>query len=95
MNSPNHVVSMNTIDYNQVNDVVDNELKLDISSCLFNIPVIDPLPVVNIRLRGGKNTRHTLNSVLTCLWENRDTKIMIKRKNINLYKANLIYNKVK
>ena len=40
--------------YNQVNDVINIELKFDRSNSLSKYPVNYPLPIVTVILRGGK-----------------------------------------
>ena len=60
INNLDHVVSTNTKN-NQVNDVIDNELKFDVIKILANNHVKYPLPILNISLRGGKKYRQTLN----------------------------------
>ena len=50
---------------NQVNGIIDNELKFDSRNILDNNPVQNPLPILTINLRGGKKSRQTLNSGLT------------------------------
>ena len=59
-----HVMSTNLVGYNQLNGVVENELKFDSSSSLANNTVKYRLPIVNVSLRGGKNSRQTLKSGL-------------------------------
>ena len=56
-----HVMSTNLVRYNQLNGVVENELKFDSSSSLANNTVKYPPPIVNVSLRGGKNFIQTLN----------------------------------
>ena len=90
-----HVISMNRIEYNQVNDIVDNELKFDSSSSLGTSPVKDYLYVATKILREGKNSRQDLNSGLTYQRDNGDNRRTIKHNNINRYKYNLRYIKVK
>ena len=50
---------------NQVNDAIENELKLDISNSLANNPVKNPLHIVTVILIGSKKSRHTLKSGIT------------------------------
>ena len=63
---------------NQVNDVIENELKFYSSNSLSNNPSQDPLSIVNISLRGSKKFRQTLISGLTFLvfivvqWNHQD-----------------------
>ena len=45
-----HLVITN-IKSNKVKDVVDNELKFDSRNSLFNNPVKEPLPIMNVSLR--------------------------------------------
>ena len=47
----------NNIRSYQVNYGIGNELNFDSSNSLFNIPVKDPLTIVAVSLRGGKNSR--------------------------------------
>ena len=42
------------INHNQVDYVIDNELKIDSRDILANNPVKDTIPILNINLRGGK-----------------------------------------
>ena len=93
INKLDHVVSTN-IDHIQVNDVIYNELKFDSSNSLSNNPVKDTLPIVTIILIGGKHYRNNLNSVITCLWDSRDTGSMINLKHINPYNPKLRSYKV-
>ena len=85
----------NNIKCNQVNDTIDNELKFDRINSLANYTVKDELHTVNIILRGGKNSRQTLNSGLTCLSYSISTNIMIKHKHIYPYKPKLRDKKAK
>ena len=88
-------MSMNLVDYNQVNDDIENKLKFDISSSLVNIYLNYPLPIVNISLIGGNKSKHTLRSGLTCWCYSGATDSMIKCKYINTYKFKIRSNKVK
>ena len=54
-------MSTNIVEYNQLNYVVDEELEFYISISLANNPINGSLPIVTIRLRGGKKSRHKLN----------------------------------
>ena len=82
------------INYNQVNNVIDNELKFYSGNILANNPVKVPLTIVTISLIGGKKSIHTLKSYIICLWFIGATNRMIKCKHINRYKSKLIFNKV-
>ena len=55
----------NNINYNKVNDAMDNELKFDSIKFLANNPANDTLTIVTVRIRGGKHFRRTLKSSLT------------------------------
>ena len=85
----------NNIKTNQVDDVVDNELKFDSSNSLATNNVQNNLPMVNLRLRVGKKYIQTLNSGLTLLWDIGSTYIIIKIKHINPYNSKLRAKKVK
>ena len=78
---------------NQVNEVIGNELKFDISNSLANNPVKNPLPIVTVRLIGSKKSRHTLKSGIICFWDSEATGSMINSKHINPYKFKLRANK--
>ena len=52
----NHAVIYNVKYYNKVNDVIDNELKLDCNPSLSDSPVKYPQPIVTIRVRGFKKS---------------------------------------
>ena len=56
-----HVLNTNIIEYNKVNDDIDNGLKFDISIHLTSSPVKEPQPVATIRLIGGKNSTNNFN----------------------------------
>ena len=94
INKLDHAVSIN-IKYNKVNNVIENVLKLESSNSLSNNPVKDNLPIGNVSLRSGKNSRHNLKSCLTCLWDIGSTYGMIECKHINTYKSKLRANDVK
>ena len=87
-------MSTNAKKTHKLNDIINNKLKYDISNSIFNNPLEDPLPIVTIRTRGEKKSRHTLNSGLTCVWDSGSTEIMINLKHINYYKSKLRANKV-
>ena len=94
INNLDQIVSTN-IKNNQVNDIVKNELKFDSINSPANNTVNYPLPIVTIRLRGGKKYTQNLNSVLTFLWDSGATDRMIKFKHIDTYNSKLRDNKVK
>ena len=50
-------MSTNVKNNNQVNDVIDNGLKFDISNSITYNPVTDTLSIVAISLRGGKTSK--------------------------------------
>ena len=83
----------NNINYNQVNDFIDNELKFYSSNSLAINPVNNAPPIVTVRLTGGKNHRHTLKSGITWLWDSEASGSMINLKHINPYKIKLRANK--
>ena len=83
------------INYNQVNGVIENELKFDSSNSLANNPVKYPLPIVNLILRDGKKSRQNLKSGLTRLWDSGATNSMINCKHINPYRSKRRGKKVK
>ena len=86
---------INNIKTNQINDFIDNGIKFYSSNILGSNPVNDNLPILIIFLRCGKNSRQTLNSVLTFLWDSVSNDSMIKCKHINTYISKLRYNTVK
>ena len=94
INNMDQVIITNT-NYNKLNDVIENELKFDSSNSLANNPIKYPLPIVTIRLRGGKKSRQTYKSGLTWLWENGAINSIIKIKHINTYIYKLPANKAK
>ena len=94
INQLEHVLS-NIINNHQVNYVIDNELKFDISNRLAHNHVKYPPPKVIIRLRGVKKYIQTLNTVITCLLDRWDKYRIIKHKHINPYNFKLRSNNVK
>ena len=94
VNKMDHVV-ITDISSNQLNDVIENELKFDSRNSLAKNTVKYPLPKVSVILRGGKDSRQNLNSGITLLWDSGATNRMIKRKNMIIYKSKLRANKFK
>ena len=86
---------MNRLDHIVSTNFVDNELKFYGSNSLANNHINNPLPIMNIILRGGKKSRQVLNSGLTFLWDIGAIYSMIKRKLINNYKSKLRANRIK
>ena len=86
MPSKYHVLITN-INHNQVNDAIYNELKFDGSNNLVNNTVEDSLTILTIMLRGGKYSRQTFKSGLTCLYNSGATDSMIKLMHIHIYKV--------
>ena len=93
-NRLDHVASTNLVDHDQLNEVVDNELKFDSSSSLSNNPVKDALPIFTVSLIVVHKYRHTLNSGLTLLWYSGATDIMMNCKHLNPYQLKLKAKKV-
>ena len=56
-----HVLNTNIIEYNKVNDDIDNGLKFDSSIHLTSSPVKEPQTVATIRLIGGKKSTNKFN----------------------------------
>ena len=54
----------------------------------------NPLPVVNVSLRGGNKHRATTVDGLTCLWDSGATDSMLKRRQTKHYERNIRSNKV-
>ena len=69
---------------NQQKFAIENELKFDKKISLYSATK-DPLPVVTVRLRGGKKQKETIIAEFTCLWDSGATNIMIKRKHTEHY----------
>ena len=55
INNMDQVIITNT-NYNKLNDVIENEVKVDSTNSLANNPVKYTLHITNITLRGGKKS---------------------------------------
>ena len=77
-----HIVTTNSKEYNQVNDVVNKKLKFDSNYSIYGSPIKYPQPIVTAILIGGNKYRNTLVSCLTLLWYIIDSSDMINRKHI-------------
>ena len=77
MRKLHHIVSNNIKNVNQCNDAIEYDTKFDNKFSLSS-GTKDTLPVVIISLEGGKKLGAAIIYGLTCLWDNRDTKIMVK-----------------
>ena len=76
------------------NEAINSETEFDTSSFNLSSGTSDPLPVLNVSLRGGKKHRVTTASGIKCLWESEDTDRMIKRQHTKHYELRIWYNKV-
>ena len=69
---------------NQLNYIVNNELKFDSNSRLYK-QINYPQPVVNFGFRTGKKIWVAYVYGITCMWGIGASYSIIKRKYVNLY----------
>ena len=78
---------------NQHNDDIENDPKFD-NQCILPSRTKDPLPVVTVRLIGGKKHRAIMVSILTCLWYSGANNSIIKIKHTKYYERRMRSNNV-
>ena len=79
---------------NQLNDVIENEMKFGSTSNLYRCPNNYPLPLVTVSLIFGKNFRAELVHGITFLWYISATDGMIKMKHTNPFERKMNYCRV-
>ena len=89
------VVTNNLNNYKyQSNEAINSEPTCDNNSFNLSSGTRYPLPLVTVSLLGGNKYRETIVSGITCLWDNRATDSMIKRRHTNNYERNMRSNKL-
>ena len=81
-------------DINNVNYVIENELKFESVSDLYSWPTKDPLSVVTVSLRVGKKYMSTVVSVIIAMWDSGANSITIKSKHTRPCDHKMRSNKV-
>ena len=95
MNKLYHIVTNNLkTTKDKLNKAIKNEPAFDTDSFNLSSGTRNPLPIVNVSLRGGKKHRAMAVAGLKCLWDSGATDITIKRKHTKHYERKMRYNKV-
>ena len=80
MNRLDHVGNDNLDNKYKFNDVIVYEPKFNSEFSLPSNPSMDPLPLLSVRLGGGKKNKATINLGLTFLWYSGATNSTVKSK---------------
>ena len=78
----------------QINESINSEPTFDTSNFNLSSGTSDPLPVVNVSIRGRKKHRAMTVAGLTCLWDSRDTDSIINRRHTKFYERKMWSNTV-
>ena len=78
----------------QSNEAIKSDPKFDNSGFDLSIITINPLPVVNVSLIGGKKHRETTVAGLICLWDRGATNRTTKRRHNKNYERKMRSDKV-
>ena len=77
----------------QCNDAIGYDPNFDNKFSLSSV-TNEPLTIVTVSLRGGKNHRATIIAGLTCLWDSRSTYRRIKSQHTKPYEHRMLSNNV-